>query len=138
MHFIQQVFSLGLLFTANTEQFLSTNIFWVASLSGFIIFLPNLIWQYQNQFTIIFHMRELAGNAIAAYISPAGFLSDQLLINFPCFFIWLTGLFYTLFSKCNTAKHIGLFSVHICDHIVVDRAGQELLRCRGLSLHCLL
>ncbi|MEP6682720.1 MAG: hypothetical protein ABJA35_05640, partial [Parafilimonas sp.] len=33
------------------------------------------------------------------YINPLGFLSDQLLMWLPCFFIWLAGLFYALFSK---------------------------------------
>src|SRR5205809_4869964 len=43
-------------------------------------------------------MKELQQTQLQ-YINPLSFLSDQLLINLPCFFIWLTGLFYTLFSK---------------------------------------
>ncbi len=33
------------------------------------------------------------------YVSHVSFLSEQLLMYLPCFFIWLAGLFYALFSK---------------------------------------
>ena len=94
----------GLLFTKHRTIFINKH-FWYASLIGFIIFLPNLIWQYQNQFPVIFHMRELQQTQLQ-YIDPKGFIIDQLLMNLPCFFIWLTGLFYTLFSK--QYRYIGL------------------------------
>ena len=87
----------GLLFTTHRTVFLSKH-FWYASLIGFIIFLPNLIWQYLHHFPVIVHMNELQQTQLQ-YISPLSFLSDQLLMNLPCFFIWLAGLFYTLFSK---------------------------------------
>jgi hypothetical protein len=100
---------LGLLFTNHRTIFTNKH-FWLASLIGFIIFLPNLFWQYQNQFPVIFHMTELEQTQLQ-YISPVSFLTDQLLINLPCFFIWLTGLFYTLSSK--QYRYIGLAYIFV-------------------------
>jgi 4-amino-4-deoxy-L-arabinose transferase-like glycosyltransferase len=100
---------LGLLFTKHRTIFINKH-FWFASLTAFIIFLPNLIWQYQNNFPVIFHMKELQQTQLQ-YISAVSFLSDQLLINLPCFFIWLTGLFYTLFSK--QYRYIGLAYIFV-------------------------
>jgi hypothetical protein len=43
-------------------------------------------------------MKELQRTQLQ-YVSPAGFLIDQLIMNFPCVFIWLTGLLTVLFVK---------------------------------------
>jgi hypothetical protein len=65
---------------------------------AFIIFLPNLIWQYTQNFPVMFHMRELQRTQLQ-YVNPLQFLIDQLLMNFPCVFIWLAGLWYVSFLK---------------------------------------
>ncbi len=100
---------LGLLFTKHRTIFTNKH-FWYASLIGFIIFLPNLIWQWQNHFPVIVHMNELQQTQLQ-YINPSGFLTDQLLLFFPCFFIWLVGLFNTLSSK--QYRFIGLAYVFV-------------------------
>lgn len=100
---------LGLLFTKYRAVFLNKH-FWYASIIGFIIFLPNLIWQWQNHFPVIVHMNELQQTQLQ-YINPSGFLIDQLLLFFPCFFVWLTGFFNTLSSK--QYRFIGLAYVFV-------------------------
>lgn len=100
---------LGLLFTKYRTVFFNKH-FWYASLIGFIIFLPNLIWQWQNHFPIVVHMNELQQTQLQ-YINPSGFLIDQLMLFFPCFFVWLTGLFNTLSSK--QYRFIGLAYVFV-------------------------
>jgi 4-amino-4-deoxy-L-arabinose transferase-like glycosyltransferase len=99
----------ALVFTKHRTVFLNKH-FWYASLIGFIIFLPNLIWQYQNHFPVIVHMNELQQTQLQ-YINPSGFLTDQLLLFFPCFFVWFTGLFNTLSSK--QYRFIGLAYVFV-------------------------
>ena len=99
----------GLLFSKHRTVFLNKH-FWYASLIGFVIFLPNLIWQYQNHFPVVVHMNELRQTQLQ-YVNPLGFLSDQILMNLPCFFIWLAGLFYCLFSK--QYRFIGLSYVFV-------------------------
>lgn len=88
---------LALLFTKHRTVFLNKH-FWFASLIGFLIFLPNIIWQWQNHFPVIVHMNELQQTQLQ-YVSPVSFLTDQLLLLFPCFFVWLTGFFNALTSK---------------------------------------
>lgn len=100
---------LGLLFTKHRNIFLNKH-FWYASIIGFIIFLPNLLWQYQNKFPVVVHMNELQQTQLQ-YIDPFRFLIDQLLMNLPCFFIWLTGLFFTLSSK--QYRFVGLAYVFV-------------------------
>lgn len=69
---------------------------YVALIIGFLIFLPNLIWQYQHNFPVLNHMEELHETQLR-HIRPIGFLVDQLLMTLPVCFIWLTGLGYVLY-----------------------------------------
>jgi 4-amino-4-deoxy-L-arabinose transferase-like glycosyltransferase len=102
---------LGLLLTKYRTIFINKH-FWYACLIGFLIFLPNLIWQYNASFPVIHHMKELQETQLQ-YINPLSFLSDQLLMNLPCFFIWITGLLYTVFSKESKFRFIGLAYVFV-------------------------
>jgi hypothetical protein len=43
-------------------------------------------------------MKELKETQLQ-YVSPIGFLIDQILMNFPCFFVWMAGLFCVLFTR---------------------------------------
>ena len=95
----------GILLTKYRDIFLNRH-FWIAALIGFLIFLPNIIWQYKNSFPVIHHMKELQETQLQ-YISPLSFLSDQLILILPCFFIWVAGLVYTLFSKEKKYRFIG-------------------------------
>jgi hypothetical protein len=74
---------------------------------GFIIFLPNLIWQYTEKFPVVYHMNELQRTQLQ-YVNPVHFLIDQLLMNYPCVFIWLAGLWYVSFlPKGKNYRFIG-------------------------------
>jgi len=87
----------GLLLTKHRTIFFNKH-FWYASFLAFIIFLPNLIWQYNRHFPVVHHMQELQRTQLQ-YISPFDFLKDQLILNLPCFFIWLAGLWFVLFAN---------------------------------------
>ncbi|MEO6328390.1 MAG: glycosyltransferase family 39 protein [Ginsengibacter sp.] len=102
----------GLLFTKHRIIFLNKH-FWFALLTAFVIFLPNFIWQYHNHFPVLHHMKELQQTQLQ-YISPIGFLKDQLLMNLPCLFIWLAGLwFVSLSKKGRNYRFIGLTYVTV-------------------------
>ncbi len=97
---------IALLFTKNRTLFLKKH-FWYASLVGFLIFLPNLLWQYNRHFPVAHHMQELQQTQLQ-YVNPFDFLKDQLLMNIPCVFIWLTGLWYVSFSgKAKSYRFVG-------------------------------
>jgi len=98
---------LGLLLTPQRKIFANKH-FYAAGLLGFLIFLPNLLWQYQHHFPVVFHMKELQQTQLQ-YISPAGFLIDQLIMNLPCVFTWFTGLCWISFSrKTKQYRFLGL------------------------------
>jgi hypothetical protein len=87
----------GLLLTKQRKIFANKH-FYFAGLIGFVLFLPNLIWQWLHHFPLIYHMRELQQTQLQ-YLSPIDFLKDQIIMNFPCAFVWLAGCAWVLFSK---------------------------------------
>lgn len=62
-----------------------------------LIFLPNVIWQLAHHLPVIHHMKELRETQLD-YLSPLEFSVQQLLVNGPALFVWLTGFFFLLFS----------------------------------------
>jgi 4-amino-4-deoxy-L-arabinose transferase-like glycosyltransferase len=78
---------------------------------GIIICSPNLIWQYQHHFPVMHHMDLLTTQQLR-YNSRFDFLSDQLLISLPSFFIWLGGLWYLL-MKTDGRKHVAIAFIYI-------------------------
>jgi len=87
---------MALLATKQRKIFLNKH-FYLAALLAFIIILPNLLWQYNHHFPVVFHMKKLEETQLQ-YISPASFLTDQLLMNLPCVFVWIAGLVWVSFS----------------------------------------
>lgn len=72
--------------------------FYFASFIALIIFLPNLIWQYNHRFPVITHMNELQEEQLK-YNTATDFIISQLMMNLPCVFIWLAGLVYVTFNE---------------------------------------
>lgn len=87
----------GIALTRHRTLFVNKH-FWLAALLGFVIFLPNLIWQYIHHFPVFYHMQELR-NTQLQYISPLSFLADQFIMFLPCCFVWLAGLYALFFSS---------------------------------------
>jgi hypothetical protein len=65
---------------------------------GFLLILPNLWWQYDNGWPLVFHMRELQETQLK-FLSPVGFLADQLLYLVPVVFVWIAGLIWLFKQK---------------------------------------
>jgi len=96
----------GLMLTPQRKIFTNKHLY-LAGLFAFLIFLPNLAWQWIHHFPVIRHMKELQETQLQ-YISPVSFLADQLLLIFPCTFIWMVGLWMVLFSaKAKEYRFIG-------------------------------
>jgi Dolichyl-phosphate-mannose-protein mannosyltransferase len=87
----------GLVLTNQRKIFTRKHLY-LAALVGFILFLPNLIWQYTQHFPVVFHMKKLQETQLQ-YVSPSSFLVDQVIMNFPCVFIWMAGLWSAFFVK---------------------------------------
>ncbi len=63
-----------------------------------LIALPNLFWQYQHNFPVVSHMRELTENQLVN-VDPIGFTIFQFIMLWTATFVWLPGLLFLLFHK---------------------------------------
>jgi hypothetical protein len=68
---------------------------YLAILLGLILILPNLIWQYNNNFPVIHHLNELA-NTHLINVDRLGFLKSQLLFFIGSLFVIISGLYALL------------------------------------------
>ncbi len=69
-----------------------------AFIFGLILILPNLLWQYHNQFPVVHHMKELAETQLVN-VDRVGFLKEQLLFFMGSFFVIISALYALLFYK---------------------------------------
>lgn len=86
----------GLLLTRQRRIFGNEKLYYAGGIA-ILIFLPTALWEYNHHFPVIVHMKELNKYQLQ-YINPVSFLVDQLLMNLPCVFIWLAGLYFLIFS----------------------------------------
>ncbi len=96
----------GLLTTRQRKIFSNKHLYF-ALLLAFIIFLPNLLWQYNHNFPIVTHMQELQEEQLQ-FISPFNFIVAQLMMNLPFIFIWISGLLFVVISE--KGKQFRLFA----------------------------
>jgi hypothetical protein len=97
MAFFAIALILGLLITKQRKILWSKHILF-AALIAFILFLPNLIWQFQHHLPVVTHMKLLRSNQLE-YIKPSDFIKQQLIVNGIALFVWLIGLGFLLFSS---------------------------------------
>ncbi len=71
---------------------------WIAAGIALLIVLPNLLWQWENNFPVVFHMQNLTESQLST-VNPFIFLLDQLLMHFMGFLVWVPGLFFLLLSN---------------------------------------
>lgn len=90
-------FFIAMLLTRQRQVFLKKQFYFALTLA-LLIFLPNLLWQYNHRFPVVTHMKELQSEQLQ-FIDPANFLMGQLVMFLPCFFIWLWGLAWSGFKR---------------------------------------
>ena len=96
MGFFAVALIIGLLATKQRRILWNKHILGAAAVA-ILLFLPNAIWQYTHHFPVVTHMNTLRSNQLD-YIKPFDFISQQLLVNGIVLFLWLTGLFFLIFS----------------------------------------
>lgn len=87
----------ALLLTSKRSIFQNKHLYF-ALLMAILLVLPNLIWQYQNGFPVMTHMRLLSRYQLVN-VSRIGFLMEQLLFFYPAIFMWLAGLAGLLLAR---------------------------------------
>jgi hypothetical protein len=97
-------FLIPFLYTGPRELLKSKYFFWGGFL-GFIIILPNLLWQYNHNWPLVYHMSELQKHQFSN-VTIQGFLTGQLLMNLHALILWLTGLISVLFFKSEKKYRI--------------------------------
>jgi energy-coupling factor transporter transmembrane protein EcfT len=95
--FFYTAFAISLLVSQHRQLYIS-KYFLIALVVGFAIILPNLIWQYQNNWPLLTHMSELRETQLV-HVHPSDFLFEQLTNNLGALFIWFGGLLVLLFYR---------------------------------------
>ncbi|MDB5020291.1 MAG: glycosyl transferase [Pedobacter sp.] len=85
----------ALLLTENRRIFLKKDVY-IAVILAFILILPNLMWQQQNQFPVIHHMKELAETQLVN-VKRLDFIKEQFLFFIGSVFVLFAA--FTSFFK---------------------------------------
>ena len=89
----------GLLLTKDRKVFLD-KYFWLGGVIALLIFLPNIIWQVQNNFATLELLRNVQTSGKNVVMSPLQFFVSQILGMFPTAFpVWLAGIWFFLADK---------------------------------------
>ncbi len=93
------------------RSFFSSTHFYLSALLFLLLIMPNLVWQYNNNFPIYHHMQQLA-NIQLVNVNRWDFLTDQLFYFIGSFFIIVAVLYSLLFYQ-PFKKH-GFFFWTLC------------------------
>jgi hypothetical protein len=80
----------GLIVTPQRKIFQQKKLY-LSALLAFVIFLPNLIWQWQNNFPVVHHMNELAQTQLEK-VNRLDFLKEQILYFVGSIFVLISAL----------------------------------------------
>ena len=98
MLFFGSGIALGLFLTSARNQFARIEI-WAGALIGFVIFLPNLLWEIHNGYPTIAFLHSAVGTKYTD-VSPLAFIGEQLLLVNPLAApVWVAGLYFFLFDR---------------------------------------
>ncbi len=99
MVFFGIAFVVGLIATRDRKHILN-RYFWIGGLIAFLLFLPNLIWQIQNDWPTLELLRNVQDTGKNVVLGPLEFLWQQIFILLPFTApIWLAGLWYLLADR---------------------------------------
>ena len=87
----------AILVTVQRKIFLKKEIYLAIGL-GVIVILPNLLWQYNNNFPVVHHLEELAETQLVN-VDRLGFLKSQLRFFIGSVFVIIAALYALLFYK---------------------------------------
>lgn len=86
------------LLLSKQREILAQKKLYIALAIGSILILPNLLWQYNNHFPVIHHMKELTETQLVN-MDRLDFLKKQLLYFIGSFFVLLSSLYALLLYK---------------------------------------
>lgn len=86
------------LLLSNRRKLLTERKVYFTLILGLVLILPNLLWQYNNHFPIVHHMKVLSKTQLVN-VDRLGFLKEQILFFIGSFFVILAALYALLFYK---------------------------------------
>lgn len=99
MVFFGIAFVVGLLVTKDRKA-ITNKYIWISAAIAFLLFLPNLIWQYQNNWATLELLRNVQATGKNVVLAPHEFIWQQIFILLPFTApIWLAGIWYLLFDR---------------------------------------
>ncbi|MEJ2595007.1 MAG: glycosyltransferase family 39 protein [bacterium] len=105
--FFAAAFAFALLLS-NQRRLYFSKYFVLALITGLVIILPNVLWQYHHNWPVLMHMAELRRTQLV-HVKYSGFLFDQILMNAHALFLWSGALMVLLFYRKE--KQYMLFGV---------------------------
>jgi len=87
----------ALILTSQRSIFSNRHLYF-ALILALLLISPNLYWQWENGFPVLFHMQELTKHQLVN-MERSGFLKEQLLYFYPSIFVLLGGLIGILRAK---------------------------------------
>jgi hypothetical protein len=97
MAFFTFALIIGLVFSKQRKLLFNKHVIG-AAIVALLLFLPNLIWQFQHHLPVITHMKTLQKYQLD-YNKPSDFIMQQIVVNGVALFVWLTGFIFLLFSS---------------------------------------
>lgn len=89
----------GLLLTQERKVF-TNKYFWLAGAMAALIFLPNVIWQFQNDFATLELLQNVQKSGKNVVFSPPAFLAAQIFMLLPLSApVWMAGIWFFLGGK---------------------------------------
>ena len=105
----------AVLFTEHRRIFFKKE-FYFAMLLALVLILPNLIWQINNDFPVVHHLKELAATQLVN-VSRISFFKDQMLFFISALVVILSGLyalmFYPVFKKYKLFFYVLILTLTI-------------------------
>jgi hypothetical protein len=89
----------GLLMTKERKVLLD-KYFWLGGAIAFLIFLPNIIWQFQNDFATLELLQNVQKTGKNVVMSPIGFIISQIMGLLPVTLpVWIAGIYFFVADK---------------------------------------
>ena len=98
----------GLLLSEKRDLFAKKD-FYFAVLIALILILPNLIWQYQNHFPVVHHMKELSETQLVNF-ARIDFIKEQFLFFIGALFVLFAAIFALILNPAFKKYRFIIFS----------------------------
>ncbi len=98
----------GIILTPGRRE-LTRRWFWLGALVALVLFLPNIVWQWQHGFPTLEDLRNVKTMGKNVVLSPQAFIGRQVLAMHPATLsVWLAGIWFFLFGRGRRYRALGV------------------------------